>query len=153
MKKKNLIGNPFSSIILRDNSQRKKYTFMPIWWVLTNKGRRQKHSKVSSLRQANETQRTKKFDDRFKQDLTKMYKWMERRNSIQSSQSSQTKLKHWKSFKTFLVPNSALSVKSPVLNLIPDQRCLLLEVWSCSLLSHFKSLPHRNQTHVFVQSL
>ena len=68
----------------------KIYIFMPVWCNRQTRGGDKKIRKVSSRRQANETRRTKKFDDKFKQDLTKMNKWMERRSSIQSFWSSQT---------------------------------------------------------------
>ena len=42
-----------------------------------------------------------------------------------------------------------MSVKSP-LDLIPDQRCLLLEVSRCSLLRQFKSSPQKNQQKSFL---
>ena len=58
-----------------------------IWQLCANKDGDKKIRKVSSRRQGNETQRTKKFDDGFKQDLTKMEKWSEQQYSIQLSWS------------------------------------------------------------------
>ena len=58
--------------------------------MCANKDGDKKIRKVSSRRQGNETQRTKKFDDGFKQDLTKMERWSEQQYSIRLSWSFST---------------------------------------------------------------
>ena len=67
--------------------------------MCANKDGDKKIRKVSSRRQGNETQRTKKFDDGFKQDLTK---WKDgRSNNIQFDypDTPHTRLEIRKSFR------------------------------------------------------